>query len=659
MPQNLWNTDEANHLPDLDGLVYRSSLMGLDRAITGGFDGSASAKLNRRDHLGRDTRLLAVRGSGLDAAAITENSFALLRLDEIEPLFGREMLSEAEINDYLPRTAFEPGRPRPHRETLLHAFIPHLHIDHTYPDAILSLACAPDAERLINAVFGARLAFLPYKRPGFDLSRQIGRLVREKPSLEGVILGKNGLLTWGSDARTCYEKTIGIVQEAEIYVQEQRKDKQVFGVPAFPAINAAERQEILGQTLPVLRGALSGRGGIILSYDDSAAALETAGGVAAGTVGQMAAPCPEYAKRLQHPPLYVDWQPAEGVPALHQKLRGSIGDPAPCIILIPGLGIISAGANIHSADENRRLFRQVINIIGGSLALGGFEGLSEAEAFDLEYKTPPAPTGELEGRVALITGGTSGIGLAAAERLARDGAHVVILGRRREKGEAAAASINRLYGPRRALMIEADVRDEAAVEAAFRQTVLTYGGLDILVNNAGSAGGAPVEETTLEMWQHNLDVLATGYFLAARAAFRVMKTQGTGGAMVFVASKNSIAPGKGAAAYSAAKAAELHLARCLAEEGGAYGIRVNSVLPDAVIRGSGIWDSAWKEARARQYGIAVEDLYEFYRQRNTLKVEILPEDVAEAVVFLAGPRSAKTTAAVLTVDGGVPAAYVR
>ncbi len=655
MPQNLWNPDEANRLPDLDGLVYRSSLMGLDRAITGGF-GSASAKLNRRDHLGRETRLLAVKGSGLDAAAITENGFALLRLDEIEPLFARETLSDAEMDDYLPRTAFEPGRPRPHRETLLHAFIPYAHVDHTCPDAILSLACAPDAARLTSAIYGSRLAFVPYQRPGFTLSRLVGQMVRENPSLEGVILGKNGLLTWGDDARTCYEKTIGIVQETEIYVQEQRKDKQVFGVPAFPAINAANRQEILAQTLPVLRGALSGG---ILSYDDSAAALELAGGAAAGTVGQLAAPCPDYLFRLQRLPLYVDWQPAEGVPALCHKLRGGIGDPAPCIVLIPGLGIISAGANAHNADENRRLYRQTINIIGGSLALGGFEGLTEAEAFDLEYETPPAATGELEGRVALITGGTSGIGLAAAERLARDGAHVVILGRSREKGKAVAAGINQRYGPRRALMIEADVRDESAVEAAFRQTVLTYGGLDILVNNAGSAGGAPVEETTLEMWQHNLDVLATGYFLAARAAFRVMKTQGTGGAMVFVASKNSIAPGKGAAAYSAAKAAELHLARCLAEEGGAYGIRVNSVLPDAVIRGSGIWDSAWKEARARQYGVAVDDLYEFYRQRNTLKVEILPEDVAEAVAFLAGPRSAKTTAAVLTVDGGVPTAYVR
>ncbi|NWG16290.1 MAG: bifunctional aldolase/short-chain dehydrogenase [Chloroflexi bacterium] len=659
MPQNLWDPQEANHLLNLDGLVYRSRLSGRDNASLYRFEGSTSARLNRTDHMGRDTRLLAVKACGPEQTAITESDFALLRLDEIEPLFERETMTDAEVVVYLSRTVFEPGRPRPGLETLLHAFIPHPHIDYTRPDAILSLACAPDAERLVSAVYGTRLAFVPYQRPGFALGQLVGRLMRQNPSLEGFILGKNGLLTWGDDARTCYEKTIAIIQEAETYVQARRGGIQVFGAPRFPAISAAERQEILTQTLPVLRGALSGGSGVILSYDDSEAALELASGAAAATIGRQGAPCPEYAKHLRRLPLCVDWKPADGLPALHQKLRDGLSDPAPRIVIIPGLGLVCAGTDARSADQNCRLFRQTINIMGGSLALGGFEGLTETEALDLEHETRPTPTGELEGRVALITGGTSGIGQAAAYRLAQDGAHVVILGRSRERGEAIAADINRRHGHRRALMIEADMRDEAAVEAAFRQTVLTCGGLDILVNNAGSAGGAPVEDTTLEMWQHNLDVLATGYFLAARAAFRVMKAQGTGGAMVFVASKNSIAAGKGAAAYSAAKAAEVHLARCLAEEGGAYGIRVNSVLPDAVIRGSGIWDSAWKEARARQYGIAVDDLYEFYRKRNTLKVEILPEDIAEAIVFLAGPRSAKTTAAILTVDGGVPTAYVR
>jgi NAD(P)-dependent dehydrogenase (short-subunit alcohol dehydrogenase family) len=261
--------------------------------------------------------------------------------------------------------------------------------------------------------------------------------------------------------------------------------------------------------------------------------------------------------------------------------------------------------------------------------------------------------------VALITGAASGIGRAAAYRLAAEGAHVVVADINEESGRQVADDLVLKHGHQRGLFVHMDVAQEAQVAAAFREVVLAYGGVDVVVNNAGIAGGAPITETTLVDWERNQSILSTGYFLVAREAFRLLASQRTGGALVFVASKNSLMAGKGASAYSAAKAAEVHLARCLAEEGGELGIRVNCVLPDAVIRGSSIWDGTWKEERARSYGIAVDELETYYAQRNTLKVSIYPEDIAEAICFLAGPRSAKTTGAMLTVDGGVPGAYVR
>jgi NAD(P)-dependent dehydrogenase (short-subunit alcohol dehydrogenase family) len=341
-------------------------------------------------------------------------------------------------------------------------------------------------------------------------------------------------------------------------------------------------------------------------------------------------------------------------------------DAAPRVILIPGVGMVNTGKDALNADVSRQLYHRAIDVIGGSEALGGFVSLTEKEAYDIEYwplelyklKLAP-PDRDFAGKVALITGAASGIGRAAAYRLAADGAHVVVADINAEGGEAVAADLQKRFGKGRALFARVDVRHESEVQAALRAAVLAYGGLDILVNNAGIAGGSPIEETTLEQFQKQIDILVTGYFLFAREAFRVMRAQATGGSIIFVGSKNSVAAGKGAAAYSAAKAAELHMARCLAEEGGDAGIRVNTVLPDAVIRGSSIWDGQWKEARAQQYGVGVDDLNEFYRKRNTLKVEILPEDLAEAIAFFASARSAKTTGAMLTVDGGVPAAYAR
>ena len=687
MPKNLWNDAEAAALPDLGGLVYRSNLLGRDRAVVNIYGGNTSSKLPMADHLGRTVEVLAVKASGSDVATIKERGFALLRMEDIEPLFARDAMTDEEMVAYLERTVFEPGRPRQSIETLLHAFVPYPVVDHTHPDAIISLACAPDGEAAARAVYGGRMAYVPYIRPGFTLSQWIGQKVRENPKVELVVMGKHGLVTWGPDSKTSYDHTIAVIQEAEDYLADRRRGKRVFGPLTTPPLPPAEREAVLAEVLPVIRGAVSGRRAAVLQHDSSDEVLDYVGSARTAEVSQLGAACPDHLVHVKRKPMFVQWSPADGVEALKQKISEGVAayevdyvayfeeckeegdelrDAAPRVILIPGVGMVTTGKDVTNADVSRQLYHRAIDVIGGAESVGGFVSLSAKEAYDIEYwplelyklKLAP-PDRDFAGRVALVTGGASGIGRAAAFRMAADGAHIVIVDINAEAGETTTAELNKQFGKGRAVFIRADVTDEAQVVNALRSAVLAFGGVDVLVNNAGIAGGGPFTETTLADYDRQMDILVKGYYLFAREAFKVLKAQVIGGSMVFVGSKNSIFAGKGASIYSMAKAAEVHLARCLAEEGGEFGIRVNSVLPDAVIRGSSIWSGEWKEARAKSYGVAVDDLNDFYRKRNTLKAEILPEDLAEAIAFLAGPRSAKTTGAMLSVDGGVPAAYAR
>jgi len=400
-------------------------------------------------------------------------------------------------------------------------------------------------------------------------------------------------------------------------------------------------------------------------------------------------------------PLLVGWQPEQGADALTATLRDGIAayvekyshylqanaqqnldpdadepvyhasdaaaDPHPRVILIPGVGMFTTGKDAGMADVSAQLYHRAIAVMCGAEACGGFISLSDAESYAVEYwpleqyklKLAP-PEREFARHVVLVTGAAGGIGSATCRRLAQDGAHIVATDIDLPGAEQLAAYLNAQYGAGRAIAVKMDVTQEESVRAAFAQAALAFGGIDGIVNNAGLASSAPITETSLAEWNKNWNVLATGYFLVAREGFRLMQAQGRGGNLVFIASKNALVAGKNASAYSTAKAAEAHLARCLAEEGGQFGIRVNIVNPDAVLAGSRIWDSSWREERAATYGVAPDQLEEVYRKRTTLGVNILPEDIAEAVAFFASPtRSMKSTGNILNVDGGVAAAYPR
>ncbi|HZS79681.1 MAG TPA: bifunctional aldolase/short-chain dehydrogenase [Ktedonobacteraceae bacterium] len=687
----------------LGQLVARSRKLGADRSICNWGGGNTSAKADEIDFRGRPVRVLWVKGSGSDLASVTEASFTGLYLDDVLPLLERERMSDTEMVNYLAHCFYEPGRPRPSIETLLHGFLPFAHVDHTHADATNYFACAVNGEKLARECFGDELIWIPYRRPGFGLAREVALAVKAHPQARLVILAKHGLITWGETDEACYNSTLATINRARDFVEERiaRAERAVFGGAAVPLLAENERRSIAAQVAPIVRGLVAAEKRQILRFEDGEDVLTFASSEDAPRLTKIGAACPDHLVHTKPWPLLVEWSPEQGVGALVEALRTGIegyvekyrryleanadqnldpdadtpiyrevdatADPHPRVILIPGIGMFTTGKDAMMADVSAQLYHRAIAVMRGAEACGGFISLSDAESYAVEYwpleqyklKQAP-PEREFSRQVVLVTGAAGGIGSATCRRLAQDGAQIVATDIDLDGAEQLAKYLNERYGAGRAVAVKMNVTDETSVKVAFEQAALAFGGVDVIVSNAGLASSAPITETTLAEWNKNWNVLATGYFLVAREGFRLLEKQGRGGNIVFVASKNALVAGKNAAAYSTAKAAEAHLARCLAEEGGQFGIRVNTVNPDAVLAGSRIWDSNWRKERAATYGVAPDQLEEVYRKRTTLGVNILPEDIAEAVAFFASPtRSIKSTGNILNVDGGVAAAYPR
>ena len=694
--EDRWDEARASGLDEPGRLLYRSNLLGADVRVTNYGGGNTSAKVDVPDPLsGESVKVLWVKGSGGDIGTMDRGGFATLYQDKLDSLKGlyRGPEHEDEMVARLPHCTFDLNPRAASIDTPLHAYVPRVHVDHVHPDAIIAIAASEDGEALTREIFGDDIGWLPWRRPGYELGLWLEKFCEENPDARGVVLGSHGLFTWADTARDCHAVTLEIINRAISWLDERSAGVPAFGGARTATLGPEARRRVAAALMPEIRGAIGHERRKIGHFDDSDAVL---GFVASKDMQPLAAlgtSCPDHFLRTKIRPLVVDLDPdaddldaevrsvKERLPALIDAYRDDYAayyerckradsppmrDPNAVVYLVPGVGMITFAADKATARISGEFYTNAIEVMRGSSAVSTYRGLPEQEAFDIEYwlleeaklQRMPAPK-SLAGRVAFVTGGAGGIGTATAERLLREGACVVLADIDADALAATREALGAAHTAERVHAAVMDVTDESAVLDAFTDATLAFGGVDVLVSNAGIASSAPIEDTSLELWNRNFDVLSTGYFLVSREAFKVFKRQDTGGAVVFVASKNALAASPNASAYCTAKAAEVHLARCLALEGAPHGIRVNTVNPDAVLRGSKIWSGDWLRERADAYGKDTSELEAHYRERSLLKRSVLPEDIAEAAYFLVSDASAKSTGNIVNVDAGNVQSFTR
>jgi rhamnulose-1-phosphate aldolase/alcohol dehydrogenase len=689
---NGWDDAKAKGMSESEKLLYRSNLLGSDKRITNYGGGNTSAKVMEKDPLtGETVEVLWVKGSGGDVGSIRMDGFATLYMDKLRALKNvyRGVDYEDEMVGYLPHCTFNLNPRAASIDTPLHAYVPKKHVDHMHPDAIIAIAASENSRQLTKEIFGGEIGWLPWKRPGYELGLWLEKFCLDNPDAKGVVLESHGLFTWADDARECYELTLAVIQKAMDWFAERAAGTPAFGGAKHQSLPAEERRAVAARLMPAIRGMVSGQHHMVGHFDDSDAVLEFVNSRSMEALAALGTSCPDHFLRTKIRPLVVAFDPAkpdvdatlagladaivayrEDYAAYYERCRHddspALRDPNAVVYLVPGVGMITFAKDKATARISGEFYVNAINVMRGASAVSEYRGLPEQEAFDIEYwlleeaklQRMPKPK-SLAGRIALVTGGAGGIGSATAERYLSEGACVMLADIDEKALAEAHADLASRHGKDVVRTAAMNVTDENAVAAAYAHAAVEFGGLDILVSNAGIASSAPVEETSLALWNKNMDILSTGYFLVSREAFKLMRVQKMGGSIVFVASKNGLAASPNASAYCTAKASEIHLARCLALEGAEAGIRVNVVNPDAVLRGSKIWSGEWLEQRAGTYKTDKEGLEEMYRQRSLLKRSVFPEDIAEAVYFFASERSAKSTGNILNVDAGNVQSFTR
>ncbi len=681
--------------PTAADLIARSNRLGADPKNTNYAGGNTSAKGSETDPVtGEPVELLWVKGSGGDLGTLKESGLAVLRLDRMRALV--DVYPGIEREDEMV-AAFDyclhgKGGAAPSIDTAMHGLVDAAHVDHLHPDSGIAIATAADGEALTKQIYGDKVVWVPWRRPGFQLGLDIAEIKARNPQAVGCILGGHGITAWGDTSDEAETNSLWIIDTAAAYIAEH-SEAEPFGpaLEGYAALPEAERRAKAAALAPTIRGIASADRPMVGHFTDSDVVLDFLAHAEHPRLGELGTSCPDHFLRTKVKPLVLDLPATASVEesiarlqelavsyredyqAYYDRNSSALGGewPAirgkdPLIVLVPGVGMFSFGKDKQTARVAGEFYVNAINVMRGAEGLSTYAPIDESEKFRIEYwaleeaklQRMPKPK-PLATRVALVTGAASGIGRATAETLAAEGACVVIADLDLAKAQAAAEEIAGGKGADVAVGVQVDVSDAAAVQAMVDATVLAFGGVDLVVNNAGLSLSRSLLETTEKDWDLQHDVMAKGSFLVSQAAAKAMIAQEMGGDIVYISSKNSIFAGPNNVAYGAAKADQAHQVRLLAAELGEHGIKVNGVNPDGVVAGSGIFAGGWGANRAAVYGVEEKDLGKFYAQRTILKREVLPSHIANAVFVLCGPEMTHTTGLHVPVDAGVAAAFLR
>ncbi len=688
----LWDDKKAQALGDdqVALFLYRSNILGADLRITNYGGGNTSCKTVEKDPLTNAlVEVMWIKGSGGDIGTLTKAGIAGLyteKLRNLKNVYGG-LADEDRMVGLFNHCIFDLESKAPSIDTPLHGLLPFVHIDHLHPDALIAVAAAKDGQKVTREIWGDTMGWVPWQRPGFDLGLQLEKCLNDNPDIRGIVLGSHGLFTWGDTSYECYINSLEVIEMASDYIEKKIKENgSVLGGQKIVALPPEERKEKAARLMPVLRGLCSSVERMIGHFTDSEIVLEYINSNDLEWLAPMGTSCPDHFLRTKIQPLVLALDPNEKFsesgkileklkPAFEKYRQGyaayyeickkanspAMRDPNPVIIIYPGVGMFSFAKNKQTARVASEFYVNAINVMRGAEAISAYTALPRQEAFDIEYwlleeaKLQRMPKEKpLTRKVALVTGAGGGIGKAIADKLAAEGANVVLTDIAEDRLAQAVAT----YARDTASYAVCDVTQSASVANAFKKACLEFGGVDIVVHSAGLAISKPLEETTEKDWDLLQNVLVKGQFELAKQAVEIMRAQALGGDIIGIASKNGLVSGPNNVGYGTAKAAQQHMARLLAAELGPDKIRVNTVNPDGVIVGSKIWEGDWAEGRAKAYGITVAELPAHYAKRNLLNEIIYPQDIANGVFALVSILD-KSTGNIINVDGGMAPAFVR
>lgn len=693
----LWDDAKAAELAgdEVALLVYRSNLLGADLRLTNYGGGNTSCKAMAKDPLTeKDTEVMWVKGSGGDLGTMKRNGLAALHMDRLLNLKNiyRGIEHEDEMVELFNHCIYDLASKAPSIDTALHGFLPFKHIDHLHPDAAIAIAAAKDGKKITQELFGGKIGWVKWQKPGFDLGLLLKECLDENPGIRGIMLGSHGLFTWGDTAYESYMNTLEVIETCAQYLEDNYSKKgPIFSGQKIESLPKEERLAKAAALAPILRGFCSSQTKMIGHFTDDDRVLQFINSNDLDRLAPLGTSCPDHFLRTKISPLVLNLSTGENVndtAAIKEKIAPlfeayrkmyvdyyntckhpnspAVRDANPVIILYPGVGMFSFAKDKQTTRVASEFYTNAINVMRGAEAVSEYTSLPRQEAFNIEYwlleeaklQRMPKPKA-LTGRIALVTGSAGGIGKAIAKKFAAEGACVIINDINEERLQTAMGEFKQLFGRDTAASTLLDVTNNATIEKAFAATALAFGGVDIIVNNAGISISKSITDHSIEDWDRLYDILVKGEFLVSKAGVEIMRKQAIGGDIVNIVSKNAVVAGPNNAGYGSAKAAQAHLTRLLAAELGGDKIRVNSVNPDAVIADSNIWAGGWAEGRAKAYGITVAELPVYYARRTLLNETILPDDIANACFAFVGGLLNKSTGNALNVDGGVAAGFLR